>query len=288
MMALVKRHLALYFGNKSGVFFSLLGALIAFVLYLVFLKHNMLASWSQLAAPQKLLDPWLIGGTLAVTAVTTTANGLNQMIVDRESGTLADLALTDMSFIGIQFSYLVSAVIIGILMQLVMFAAMVGYFNLTDQFVLSLAAIVPVMGIMLLSSIVWTTFNVLILSFVTNLDSLGKIGTILGTSAGFFAGVYLPIGAVPVAAQNLMKITPFPYNAAIYRQILMADQLKTTFKQVPQLRHQFEQTLGIGIQLQHLTSWQANALILAGFSVVFGALTLVFAKSSRRKAINKV
>lgn len=30
MMALVKRHLALYFGNKSGVFFSLLGALIAF------------------------------------------------------------------------------------------------------------------------------------------------------------------------------------------------------------------------------------------------------------------
>ncbi|MEJ1314049.1 hypothetical protein QY885_08680 [Latilactobacillus sakei] len=84
-----------------------------------------------------------------------------------------------------------------------------------------------------MSSIVWTTFNVLILSFVTNLDSLGKIGTILGTSAGFFAGVYLPIGVVPVAAQNLMKITPFPYNAAIYRQILMADQLKTTFKQVP-------------------------------------------------------
>lgn len=85
-----------------------------------------------------------------------------------------------------------------------------------------------------------------------------------------------------------MKITPFPYNAAIYRQVLMADQLKTTFKQVPQLRHQFEQTLGIGIQLQHLTSWQANTLILVGFSVVFGALTLVFAKSSRRKAINKV
>ncbi|WP_436630736.1 hypothetical protein [Latilactobacillus sakei] len=40
--------------------------------------------------------------------------------------------------------------------------------------------------------------------------------------------------------------------------------------------------------MQHLTSWQANALILVGFSVVFGALTLVFAKSSRRKAINKV
>ncbi|AVK63950.1 multidrug ABC transporter permease [Lactobacillus sp. CBA3606] len=288
MMALVKRHLTLYFGNKSGVFFSLLGALIAFILYLVFLKQNMLTSWSQLAAPQNLLDPWLIGGTLAVTAVTTTANGLNQMIVDRESGTLADLALTDMSFIGIQCSYLVSAIIIGTLMQSMMFVAMVGYFSLTDQVMLSLTLILPVLGIMLLSSVVWTTFNLLLLSFVTNPDSLGKIGAILGTSAGFFAGVYIPIGAVPVAAQNVMKVTPFPYNAAIYRQALMADQLKTTFKPAPQLRDYFEQTLGIGIQLQHLTSWQENGLILVGFSVIFGALTLVFAKRSRRQAINKV
>ncbi|AVK61366.1 multidrug ABC transporter permease [Lactobacillus sp. CBA3605] len=288
MTALVKRHLTLYFSNKSGVFFSLLGALIAFILYLVFLKQNMLTSWSQLVAPQNLLDPWLIGGTLAVTAVTTTANSLNQMIVDRESGTLADLALTDMSFIGIQFSYLVSAIIIGTMMQLVMFVVMVGYFSLTDQIVLSLTLILPVLGMMLLSSVVWTTFNLLLLSFVTNPDSLGKIGAILGTSAGFFAGVYIPIGAVPVAAQNVMKITPFPYNAAIYRQVLMADQLKTTFKQAPQLRDHFEQTLGIGIQLQHLTSWQENGLILVGFSAIFGALTLVFAKRSRRQAINKV
>lgn len=288
MKALIKRHLMLYFGNKSGVFFSLLGALIAFVLYLVFLKHNMLNNWSQLTAPQKLLDPWLIGGTLAVTAVTTTANGLNQMIIDRESGALADLALTDVSFVGIQLSYLVSAIVIGTLMQLIMLVIMVGYFSVVDQLRLSLTMMLPILEIAILSSIVWTTFNLLSLSFVTNPDSLGKIGTILGTSAGFFAGVYLPIGTVPSAAQNLMKLTPFPYNAAIYRQVLMADQLKITFKQAPQLRYRFEKMLGIGIQLQHLTRWQENALILVGFSIIFSALALLLAKRSRRKSINKV
>ncbi len=41
MLAFIKRNLLLFFRNRAGVFFSVLGALIAFVLYLVFLKKNM-------------------------------------------------------------------------------------------------------------------------------------------------------------------------------------------------------------------------------------------------------
>jgi ABC-type uncharacterized transport system permease subunit len=40
---------------------------------------------------------------------------------------------------------------------------------------------------------------------------MSGIATIVGTAAGFFAGVYMPIGAVPSGAQALMKMTPFPY-----------------------------------------------------------------------------
>lgn len=40
MLAMVKRNMMLYFRNRSGVIFSLLGALISFVLYLVFLKKG--------------------------------------------------------------------------------------------------------------------------------------------------------------------------------------------------------------------------------------------------------
>ena len=44
MWAFVKRNSLLFFRNRAGVFFSVLGALIAFLLYLVFLKKSMSTS----------------------------------------------------------------------------------------------------------------------------------------------------------------------------------------------------------------------------------------------------
>ena len=38
MLALLKRDFLLYFRNRSGVFFSLLGALISFLLYIIFCR----------------------------------------------------------------------------------------------------------------------------------------------------------------------------------------------------------------------------------------------------------
>lgn len=97
------------------------------LLYLVFLKKSMSTLWP-LAHPEKLLDPWLIGGTLTITAVTTTQNGLARMIVDRETGRLSDYLLTQASYLRIELGYLISAVIIGTIMQLLMFFAMSGAF----------------------------------------------------------------------------------------------------------------------------------------------------------------
>ena len=72
MLMLIKRNFLLYFRNHSGVILSLFGAIIPFVLYLVFLKNNMKGSWSDSSHATELLDFWLISGTLAVTALTTT------------------------------------------------------------------------------------------------------------------------------------------------------------------------------------------------------------------------
>ena len=69
MLALIKRNFLLYFRNRSGVILSLFGAIIPFVLYIVFLKSNSGGYSSQ------LMDLWLIGGVLAVTALTTTLAG---------------------------------------------------------------------------------------------------------------------------------------------------------------------------------------------------------------------
>lgn len=58
MLAMIRRNLLLYFRDRAGVFFSLLGALISFVLYLVFLKQSILTEWSAAPNANQLLDLW--------------------------------------------------------------------------------------------------------------------------------------------------------------------------------------------------------------------------------------
>ena len=78
--------------------FSLLGALISFILYLVFLKDNIESSWSQIDNTNQLLDTWLIGGTLAITGITTTLSNLSQWTKDKESHVRQDLLITDLGY----------------------------------------------------------------------------------------------------------------------------------------------------------------------------------------------
>ena len=93
MLALLKRNFLLYFRNRSGVFFSLLGALISFVLYIIFLQKNLTDAWAQLPNSGPVLNNWLMSGTLAVTGITTSLAALTQLVKDREHQVDQDLYL---------------------------------------------------------------------------------------------------------------------------------------------------------------------------------------------------
>ena len=95
MLALLKRNFLLYFRNRLGVFFSLLGALISFVLYIIFLQKNLTDAWAQLPNRGPVLNNWLMSGTLAVTGITTSLAALTQSVKDREHQVDQDLYLSD-------------------------------------------------------------------------------------------------------------------------------------------------------------------------------------------------
>lgn len=280
MLSLIKRNLRLYFSSWENVMLSLVGALISFVLYLVFLKQSILSSWQAVPNAKLLLDPWLIGGTLTVTAVTTTLNSLGQMINDREHGTIRDFAITPISFLQIQLSYLVSSFIIGILMQTIVYAVLQIYFNVTDGLAFSFTTFLKIIPLMIISSLVWTIVNAFILSFIKNAKNVGTINSIVGTAAGFFAGVYVPIGSVPNFAQTLMKLTPAPYNAALYRKILMHHQLVSTFKNTSAAS--FEKTMGVSINLNGTLDFKSELLIMLSFAIIV-LLVLMWKLNTIRK-----
>lgn len=273
MITLTRRNLLLYFRNRPGLFFSLLGAMISFLLYIVFLKKSMISSWKTVPSSHQLLDFWLIGGTLSVTAITTTLTSLGQLVKDKERKVIKDFYLTDLSHFEITMSYMLSAALIGFIMQIVMFALMIGYFSITDNLTMPWESLPAVICVALFSSLLAVVINMLFIQFISRFDSLNAIGTIVGTASGFLVGTYIPIGILPNFAQLLIKLTPGAYVAAIYRQILMADKLKTAFH--GQQSH-FEKTMGIKLEWHHLlTGMQTTVLLTIVFLLGIAVLLIV-------------
>jgi multidrug/hemolysin transport system permease protein len=280
MLALLKRNFILYFRNRSGVFFSLLGALISFLLYIIFLQKNLTDSWSQLPDNTNLLNDWLMGGTLAVTGMTTSFTALTQMVQDRENQVDQDLFLTDLGNWGLQASYLISSIIISFVMQVFMFAVMSLYFKESPV----ISHLPEIALIMLLSSLISSLVNVLLIYRFQSVDSLGKLATIVGTASGFLVGTYVPIGVLPDFAQIIMKCTPATYIASLYRQVLMKEPLETTFTGNNSLLQEFQEKMGIQINWQELLTKEETYFIVVIISLVAILLWMLFVKVfSKRK-----
>ena len=265
MLALIKRNFLLYFRNRSGVILSLFGAIIPFVLYIVFLKNNYKDHSSQ------LMDLWLIGGVLAVTGLTTTLAAFSRQVEDRERKVTDDLFITDLGPWGLQLSYLVSSVIIGFLMQVIMFAFMLSYFTLADKISFEWGSLPYLMLLMLLNSLLATLINALIVQCFKSVDSLGKLATVVGATSGFLVGTYIPIGTLPNMAQNLMKLTPSNYMTSLFRQVLMKESLADTFANNSQPQAAFEKTMGIRIEWQELLT-RTETFYIVGIVLVAIAL----------------
>ncbi len=279
MLALLKRNFILYFRNRSGVFFSLLGALISFLLYIIFLQKNLTDAWTQLPDNTKLLNNWLMGGTLAVTGITTSFTALTQMVQDRENQVDQDLFLTDLGSWGLQVSYLISSIIISFVMQVFMFAVMSLYFRESPV----ISYLPEITLIMLLSSLLSSVVNILLIYRFQSVDSLGKLATIVGTASGFLVGTYIPIGVLPDFAQIIMKCTPATYIASLYRQILMKERLETAFTGNSSLLQEFQEKMGIQINWQELLTKEETYFIVVIISLVAIFLWLLFVKVFRKR-----
>ena len=280
MLALLKRNFILYFRNRSGVFFSLLGALISFLLYIIFLQKNLTDSWSQLPNSTNLLNNWLMGGTLAVTGMTTSFTALKQMVQDRENQVDQDLFLTDLGNWALQASYLISSIVISFVMQVFMYAVMSFYFKESPV----ISYLPEIALIMLLSSLLSSLVNVLLIYRFQSVDSLGKLATIVGTASGFLVGTYIPIGVLPDFAQIIMKCTPATYIASLYRQILMKERLETAFTGNSSLLQEFQEKMGIQINWQELLTKEETYFIVVIISLIAILLWLLFVKVfSKRK-----
>jgi multidrug/hemolysin transport system permease protein len=107
------------------------------------------------------------------------------------------------------------------------------YFVIVDGMTIPWAELPMVGVIMVLSTATATALNAVLVQGIKKLATLGAVSTVISTAAGFLVGTYVPIGALPDAAQVLIKCTPGAYIAALYRDTLMSPT--RLFKIIPPL-----------------------------------------------------
>ncbi|MGT2771904.1 ABC transporter permease [Streptococcus marimammalium] len=264
---LMKRHISLYFSNKARVFFSMLGALIGYGLYLLFLRDNLLEAFSALADSDKLLDLWMMGGVLATAAISTTLSAVSCFVYDRERQVFADLLLTEIGLFGLQLSYFFSATMIGIVMQLLISLVSLVTFYLHYQLILSVQKLLLLFLAVCLTFLVCSLMAMLVLYFIKKSSTLEVLGNIVGTLAGFLAGTYISIGVLPTLAQKILSYTPALYLSSLYRQILLDNHFHGLTKPMREF-------LGIGVKWEHLTTIREDAIVLV-IIVVFISVILI-------------
>lgn len=264
MKLLIQRNFYLYFRNKSGIFFSLLGAMVSFFLYIIFLKESFIENWSNFNHKIEILDYWLLSGTLAITAITTTLSGLSQFVQDKEKGVDKDWIVTDLSNFKLKLSYIFSATIIGLIMQIFVASLMTIYFHFIDSIQLFNKNILMMLCIMLINSFLSTMINFLIVQKINHLDNFGRVSSIISTVTGFFVGVYIPIGSLPNIVQSIMKIFPGNYVASLFRQLFLNDLVSNSFTNVNKI-NEFNAFMGIKIKF----------LGFLNFNETFGILFLM-------------
>ncbi len=292
---LIKRNMLIYMRDKTAVFFSLLSMLIVIGLMVVFLGNmncdgviDLLKSYG--GERNKVLDRehavyliqmWTVAGMLVVNSVTVTLTMIGIMVQDESNKRLFSLYVAPIKRVKIALGYIVSAIIIGTLVCILTLFISECYIALTGGDILHWVQILKILGLIILNVSVYACIMFFVAMFVHSDSAWSGLGTIVGTLVGFVGAIYLPMGMLPEAVQNVLKWLPFLHGTSMMRKVFTEDALEITFKGLPeQVIDGYQTSMGIYIEANGEVM---NNLIQIACIIGFGVVALTIATLILRK-----
>ena len=277
MKSMTMRGLKLFFRDKGGVFFSLLGVLIIFCLFIFFVGDSIIEGLDWLTDAKNIMNHWVVAGMLASASITTSMGAYAQMVIDKEQKLYKDFYTSPISRGSIVGGYLLTGFIISVIMSVVVLVIGEIYICVNGGSILGAMQILKLLGVVLLSSFASSALVCFIISFVRTTNSYTTISIILGTLIGFLVGAYIPIGNLPGGVQSVIRVFPCAHSAALFRQIMMDEVATAGFASLPAAaRQEFDETLGVKLVFGETAAepW-VSILILVGTGVVFYLLAIL-------------
>jgi len=276
----MRRNLRLCFRDRMNVFFSLLGALILFVLYTLFLARMQLdalgdafptASEDEIRA---FVATWMFAGIVMLSTITTGLGALAPLVDDGETGRFRDYLVSPVRRWQLVLGYLVAAVTVAIVMSMVVLAISVLYLGIFDQTWLEIDAVVRIAGITILCCAGFTALSALIVSFIRTGAAFSGLATVIGTALGFVAGAYIPVGSLPDAVAGTINALPFAQGAMLLRREFTDATLTTMTGGDDDAAETFREFYGIDAYVGDLIVPAAVAFaVLLAMAVGFTALS---------------
>lgn len=276
MMAIIRRNLMIYTRNISNIFFSLLGSLIFFLIYIFFLRSNILSSLGSLLNKSEIIDMWMLGALLTITSLTTAFTISGQYVIDKTNNKFLDFKISQTSPSALLFGYYLSAFLLSFIMQIIIFIIAYGYFYSIDDLTLHMEQLGYLGSNFIISSLLSSGITFLICAFIKTESSLRGIGTIIGAVSGFIIGGYVPMGNLSDAAQTFIKYIPLTYSSLENRWILVTPYLEALPIRVTNYMKKF---LGMSLEIGSKEVTQSMVLwILLGSSIIIAVVIVLLSK----------
>lgn len=274
---LILRNIRLYLRDRATVFFSFLSVIIIIVMYVLFLGKMQMDNLGDVYAGVEgidwLVSSWIMAGILTVSTVTVPLSAIGTLINDRATGVLDDFYASPIDRKVLALSYLMSSWVIAIIMVGLNFIIGQTYVVIMGGELLGIFAAIKVMGAVLLSIMVFSSFFFYIALFMKTQNAFSTLATLVGTFIGFLGGIYIPIGVLGEKVQTVMNLLPSAHSVTLIRNIYMKGAIDKVFGNAPSEAYdQYAYIYGLEV---NIGDYLMTPLMLILSMLLFGLLFYV-------------
>lgn len=271
---IAKRIFTLFFRDRSAIFYTFLATGIMIAVYLFFLDKAFFSEEQLQLVPElaAIQDSWLMAGIAMITSFSASFTALSQMPVDQRTRAFDDFLVAPIRRGQIVAGYILGSTATAFVISLGTVALTYVYLAIKKLQLPGIQSTLSIVGITLLTTLVASGIAFFVASGKNSIRSYGSISSIMLTLIGFFAGAYIPYGALGKTVQTLMSWLPTGHAVGLMRQQYLRDMLQgmnlPSEFDLPAFRVYF----GIDIEMlgKVVNPWASVAIILIWALIMFG------------------
>ncbi|HQL92634.1 MAG TPA: ABC transporter permease [Anaerolineaceae bacterium] len=271
---IAKRIFTLFFRDRSAIFYTFLATGIMIAVYLFFLDKAFFSEEQLQLVPElaAIQDSWLMAGIAMITSFSASFTALSQMPVDQRTRAFDDFLVAPIRRGQIVAGYILGSTATAFVISLGTVALTYVYLAIKKLQLPGIQSTLLIAGITLLTTLVASGIAFFVASGKNSIRSYGSISSIMLTLIGFFAGAYIPYGALGKTVQTLMSWLPTGHAVGLMRQQYLRDMLQgmnlPSEFDLPAFRVYF----GIDIEMlgKVVNPWASVAIILIWALIMFG------------------